>query len=185
VEKTLDRAMVGVCLEECCPYDARDHPCGSGRCDEWWRTGKRLASWGSVTDVADMKFLLDEDGPLVGVMAVHQSFMNYVDGVYHSLGFFDPIVGYHCISVVGYDDEMGAWLIRNSWNTTWGMAGYCWIRYGDSEIDEIMYNLILDGPIPEPEPTPSPCPVGNLAAQLLNVVPWLLGRRGRFRYLNS
>lgn len=182
VEKTLDCALVGVCLEECCPYDARDHPCGEGRCSEWWRTGKRLDGWYDVTDVEEMKDLLRE-GPLVGVMAVHQSFLSYLNGVYHSLGW-DPIVGYHCISIVGYDDGRGAWLIRNSWNTDWGMEGYCWIQYGDSEIDEVMYRLVLDGPIPEPEPEPSPCPVGNAAARVLNVVPYLLGRRGRFKYVN-
>lgn len=182
MKATLDRAVHGVCLEECCPYDARDHPCGAGRCGEWWVNGKRLGSWLRVTETAEMKALLDA-GPLVGVMAVHQSFMNYLDGVYHSLEF-DPIKGYHCVAIVGYSDELGAWLLRNSWGTDWGLEGYCWIRYGDSDIDARMYSLVLDGDI-EPEPTPSPCPVGNTAAKLLNVVPYLLRRRGRFHYLNS
>ena len=183
MEKTLDRTLVGVCVEECCPYDARDHRCGEGRCSDWWMTGKRLDGWYDVTDVGKMKVLL-RGGPLVGVMAVHQSFLSYLDGVYHSLGWMDPIVGYHCVGIVGYSDEMGAWLLRNSWGESWGMAGYCWIQYGDSEIDQVMYNLVLDGPIPEPEPEPSPCPVGNAAARVLNVVPFLLGRRGRFYYRN-
>lgn len=113
MKATLDRALVGVCTEECAPYDARDHACGSGRCSEWLLTGKRLSSWRKVTDGAEMKALLDE-GPMVGVLAVHQSFLNYISGTYHSLEI-DPVVGYHCVSMVGYSDELGAWLLRNSW----------------------------------------------------------------------
>lgn len=39
-------------------------------------------------------------------------------------------------------------------------------------------------PTPTPTPTPSTCPRGNVVAKALNTVPALLGRRGRFYYLN-
>jgi len=185
VENVLNRALYGVCLESCLPYRPVDRPCGEGRCREWWKTGKKLKQWLSVNDPKEMKSLLDR-GPLAGTMAVHQSFFNYVDGVYHSLGVTDPVVGYHMIAIVGYDDSLSAWLIRNSWGTGWGMKGYCWIRYGDSMIDEEMYSLEPDGPIePEPEPEPSPCLIGKGVAKVLNLIARLTGRRGRFYYLNS
>jgi C1A family cysteine protease len=54
----------------------------------------------------------------------------------------DKIAGGHAIVAVGYDDAMkikntnagavetkGALLIRNSWGTTWGAAGYGWLPY--------------------------------------------------------
>jgi C1A family cysteine protease len=54
----------------------------------------------------------------------------------------DKIAGGHAIVAVGYDDAMkiknmnadgvetkGALLIRNSWGTTWGSAGYGWLPY--------------------------------------------------------
>jgi len=54
----------------------------------------------------------------------------------------EKIVGGHAIVAVGYDDNMkiknanpgavetkGALLIRNSWGTGWGMAGYGWLPY--------------------------------------------------------
>lgn len=47
----------------------------------------------------------------------------------------DRVVGGHAIDAVGYDDgrkigkEKGALLIRNSWGTDWGEAGYGWMPY--------------------------------------------------------
>jgi len=54
----------------------------------------------------------------------------------------EKIVGGHAIVTVGYDDNMkiknanpgsietkGAFLIRNSWGTGWGMGGYGWLPY--------------------------------------------------------
>jgi C1A family cysteine protease len=54
----------------------------------------------------------------------------------------EKIVGGHAIVAVGYDDNMkiknanpgavetkGALLIRNSWGTGWGTAGYGWLPY--------------------------------------------------------
>ena len=36
----------------------------------------------------------------------------------------------HDIILIGWDDTKGAWLLRNSWGTSWGDQGYCWIAYG-------------------------------------------------------
>ena len=54
----------------------------------------------------------------------------------------EAIAGGHAVDAVGYDDAMkikntnpgavettGALLIRNSWGTTWGAAGYGWLPY--------------------------------------------------------
>jgi len=54
----------------------------------------------------------------------------------------ESVVGGHAIVAVGYDDQMkikntnsgstqttGAFLIRNSWGTGWGDAGYGWLPY--------------------------------------------------------
>ncbi|HUI89998.1 MAG TPA: C1 family peptidase [Anaerolineales bacterium] len=64
----------------------------------------------------------------------------------------ERVVGGHAIDAVGYDDTMqikntnpgatattGALLIRNSWGTGWGDAGYGWLPY-----DYVLHGLAAD-----------------------------------------
>jgi len=194
MENVMNRLMVGVASEECCTYKARTTTCGEGRCAEWRKTGIKIKSWKSLTNWEEMKTAMRKR-PVVGLMAVHQSFMNYQDGLYHSLGLTDPIVGYHCIANFGFrvgfsgvDDYI---LIQNSWKG-WGfkingIGGFCKLRADDSEIAKEMIIFELDGeipPEPEPEPTPSPCKIGNGFAKIINFFCWLSHREGRYYYMN-
>jgi C1A family cysteine protease len=46
----------------------------------------------------------------------------------------------HAVLIVGWDDSMcsgaGAWIVKNSWGTSWGDAGYFYIKYGSARIGE-------------------------------------------------
>jgi len=37
--------------------------------------------------------------------------------------------GGHALLMVGYDDAMESWLVRNSWGTRYGEQGYFWLHY--------------------------------------------------------
>lgn len=49
-------------------------------------------------------------------------------------GASNELEGYHCISVVGYDDNQQCWVIKNSWGPNWGENGYCRIKYNQSDL---------------------------------------------------
>ncbi|WP_447984695.1 C1 family peptidase [Nitrospira sp. Nam74] len=40
----------------------------------------------------------------------------------------------HAVVIVGWDDEKGAWRVRNSWGTGWGESGYAWVKYNNNAI---------------------------------------------------
>lgn len=199
MEAPLDHAKnVGIATEECMPYgdtvNGVDHKCGDGRCGEWWVDGIKIASWMKLPPTEVDATL--REGPLFMSMAVPQSLMNYVSGIYHSLGVFDPIVGYHAVGCFGKNFEERWVEARNSWGAAgWGEESVSnhipgergWFRaeVDDAALELEYYKVVVDGEIPpEPKPTPSPCPVGNVAAKILSLVPRLLRRRGRFYYRN-
>ena len=41
----------------------------------------------------------------------------------------ERILGGHAVVACGYDDSRQAFLVRNSWGTSWGIGGYCWMPY--------------------------------------------------------
>jgi len=172
----------GVALEECCPYDGVDHLC-SDVCKDWYVNGKKLKQWRTIKNIEEMKTLL-KTKCLVTTMTVYQSFINYKEGVYHKLNN-DSLLGYHAICVCGYNDTLQAWLLKNSWGTNWGLNGYAYIKYGECNIDDEMYELMPDTEPPNPTPVPSPCKVGNFITKLLNVWCYLFKRKGRFYYMNK
>lgn len=46
---------------------------------------------------------------------------------YPKLG--ERLLGGHAVTLVGYDNALSAFLVRNSWGPGWGQGGYCWMGY--------------------------------------------------------
>lgn len=184
VEATLNRMMVGFATEECCPYEPRDIRCGTLRCADWWVKGKRIKSWRKLNDLAEVKEVLLNKGPVIGTMAVHQSFLHVVSNdVYHSLGPQDPMVGYHMLAILGFSDRLGALRLGNSWGYDWGVDGNCWIKYYDSEVEA--YTIELSD-----EPVDPDTPDCEWSRTWLNLAPKigisdLQARRALQKYRNT
>jgi hypothetical protein len=131
------------------PYDAVAYtptPDRSGR-------SVRIPAYTHVGSVSDQKTWLDTVGPLVCGMTVWTDFFYYGTGVYHKQatvgGHANKVEGGHVMLVVGYDNGLGCWIVKNSWGTSWGDSGYVKIGYGEVDIDSSA-KVGLTGVNPDP-----------------------------------
>jgi cathepsin B len=127
----------GTTSDTCRPYTSGSGTVG-GKCSNTCSDGSPLTLYkatGSVpvTGEVDMMTELMNRGPIQVAFQVYQDFMSYKSGVYtHTSG---SLLGGHAVELVGWDVVNGvkAWIIKNSWNTSWGMNGYFMIRRGTDE----------------------------------------------------
>lgn len=136
----------GTTDEACMPYQARDMNCGSERCSDWASRLTKIKSFSGYATMAARKDAIATKGPLLAGMAVYDDFFALGSQVYIKAN--NTLAGYHCISVVGYSDTLQAWLIKNSWGTTWGMSGFGWIGYNQAALlidtDWSMYSVEVE-----------------------------------------
>ncbi|MEL7641092.1 MAG: C1 family peptidase [Solidesulfovibrio sp.] len=99
-------------------------------------------SWGRVAcnDVAAIKAVIRTYGPVDVAVYVSSAFDAYAGGVYQDSLTTCPASDAcyntptnHAVALVGWDDgdadTPGHWILRNSWGTAWGEAGYMRIAY--------------------------------------------------------
>ena len=135
----------GIVVESAFPYTPGNQPCKSGLPQPYIK----LTAWSPTLSTFDRKNILSTKGPMVAGMAVFQDFYSYRTGVYrHVTG---GLVGYHAISVVGYDDGQGCWICKNSWGPGFGESGFFRIAYGECGIDTqfAFYDVDLTCPVPD------------------------------------
>ncbi|MGC8949248.1 MAG: C1 family peptidase [Thermoprotei archaeon] len=146
----------GAKLESCIPYNPTNLSC-DGSCLEDSCPGiKRVNGYRLVTNDGSQIDLIKQaiysKGPVTGAF--------YYSGTYL---YNDPTFGYfydcpaasstnHLISIVGWDDSVphmntpgtGAWIVKNSWGTSWANSGYFYLAYNSSNLEEISYLLYED-----------------------------------------
>ncbi len=125
----------GIVDEPCYPYT--DHNQSCNLCTDWSNRVTRISSWTGTSDDGAMKQALADHGPFEAMMTVYQDFYSYSGGIYrHTWGGME---GGHAVTVVGYDESGGYWIVKNSWGTNWGENGWFRIAYGECGIDDYNY----------------------------------------------
>jgi hypothetical protein len=95
----------------------------------------KVKSNSDIFDVAQRKSYLSEIGPLTAGITCYDEF-----SFYKGDGIFSPTsaainVGGHDILIIGYSEIEQYWLIKNSWDVSWGNNGFGKIAYGTCDID--------------------------------------------------
>src|SRR5262249_3135910 len=100
-------------------------------------TPYRVVTWGFVGDDETVpppdriKKALCDYGPIAACVIATDLFHDYESGVFDEKASGETN---HAVMIVGWDDEKHAWLMKNSWDTRWGMEGYMWIDYESNDI---------------------------------------------------
>jgi C1A family cysteine protease len=120
----------GLVDDECFHYTPNDQPCNL--CADGQIT--TIKTFAKLASQAAIKDWLVHKGAAVVLMDVYEDFYFYVSGVYkHVTGALEHKK--HCVACIGYDDDAGCWICKNSWGTDFGETGFFRIAYGQCRID--------------------------------------------------
>ncbi|MFL6706597.1 MAG: C1 family peptidase [Massilia sp.] len=122
----------GVVDEACYPYDLSNRD-GSLCADAAQRLTKISGSTALTGNPAQIKEFVATKGPVSACLIVYNDFFNYKSGVYKHVSGAEA--GGHCVSIIGYNDDPGYWICKNSWGPDWGDQGFFKIAYGECAID--------------------------------------------------
>jgi C1A family cysteine protease len=90
----------------------------------------------SLPTVNEIKEAVYNYGAISCGVIAKTAFVNYKSGIFQDQGFGNMNVN-HAVNIIGWDDNKGAWLVRNSWGTAWGENGYMWIKYNTNGIGRL------------------------------------------------
>ena len=107
-----------------------------------------VASESPVPTIEAIKQAIYTYGPISAAVYAGPKFQAYSSGVFNTneSGTIN-----HAIVLVGWNDNPGYWILRNSWGTSWGQAGYMYIGYGISQVGYAA-NFIEYAGTPNPPP---------------------------------
>ena len=119
----------------------------------------KISSYQKLADASAMKQCISGTGaftlasPVVSLFVFYQDLWDWAPNsdnkVYKHKDNGNPHdegrIGGHAVCIVGYNDNPGYWICKNSWGPGWGGAGkgYFNMSYGDCHIDDFqMYGVV-------------------------------------------
>lgn len=136
-------AQYGVADEASWPYNISQFTVNPPQTVWTAAAGHKIVSYHSITDgdITTMKAAIAAGTPVGYGFQVYDYFLSQAmatKGFLPLPGKSESLQGGHAQVLVGYDDNMvnpfdasskGAFLVRNSWGTSWGIQGYYWVCY--------------------------------------------------------
>jgi len=138
--------------ESTVPYISDNNFCDNSVSRKYQAIGYDLFNTETL-DIMAIKKAITKHGEISVGVYITPAFSDYKGGVID-----DKIPLYyglnHAINIIGWDDNKGAWLIKNSWGKQWGENGYAWIKYNSCNIG--YYASYVDATIDEDVNPPTP-----------------------------
>jgi C1A family cysteine protease len=123
----------GVVDDACYPYDLSKTQC-NGLCSDAASRVLKISGFQDLTNKpAQIKEWVSTKGPVCACFVVYDDFFNYKSGIYKHVSGANR--GGHCVTIVGYQDNPGYWICKNSWGEGWGDKGFFNIAYGQCGIE--------------------------------------------------
>ncbi len=131
--------VYGVCALSTYPYpsDAYNYGIAPPCPFSTYPATAKFQSWHRVpcNDVTALKTAIYNYGPVDVAVYVGSAFESYSTGIYSDSNttcdsspcYYTPTN--HAVSLVGWNDAGGYWILRNSWGSSWGESGYMRISY--------------------------------------------------------
>lgn len=131
----------GIPDEACWPYpnDNYQYPLNTTSPD-WKNRTVKITDWYYLPeDINAIKSAIVNNGPVPTYFQVFEDFVYYKEGIYrHRWGKFS---GIHYICIVGYNDDPGYWICKNSWGPDYLNEGWFNIAYGECSIEKKSFYL--------------------------------------------
>lgn len=126
-------SKVGVCSEDSWPYDISKFTSKpTDNCYKDASKNKAVLYQKVSRSLYDFKSCLASGFPFVGGFSVYESFETKEvakTGKMPMPNSSERLLGGHAILIIGYDDALGCFIVRNSWGSKWGDKGHFYMPY--------------------------------------------------------
>lgn len=149
-------AKQGVCAEKMWPYDPAPYPPNprlakkpSANCYKSAPKHTAVQYQRVPRNLAQMKGCLASGYPFVIGFTVYESFESddvTRTGMMPMPAPNEHVIGGHAVMVVGYDDKLDRFRMRNSWGQAWGVKGHFTMPYGyllDHNLSDDFWKITL------------------------------------------